>query len=66
MRKRIAIVLLLCVLLAVSVAPVLAGGDKVRGDEGWGCVHQKFDTSNPPFDPGSSGDLRCAAQTPPD
>ena len=40
MRKQVFIVLLLCALIVVSVAPALAGGDKVRGEKGAGCGTQ--------------------------
>ena len=49
MRKRMFIVLLVCILIAVSVAPALAAGDKVRGEKGEGCVAQEQVEDPPPF-----------------
>ena len=50
MRKRIA-VLLACLLLVGSVSPALAGGDKVRGENGQGEVNQVQIQDPPPFQP---------------
>ena len=47
-RKRIA-VLLACLLLVGSVSPALAGGDKVRGENGQGAVNQVQEQDPAPF-----------------
>ena len=50
--KRIALVLLVVVSIAVSLtSSALAGGDKVRGENGQGAVRQVQVQAPPPFQP---------------
>ena len=40
MKRKIIVLLVLIVLALVSVSPVIAGGDQVRGEKGAGLVKQ--------------------------
>lgn len=50
--KRLALSLVIVVAIAVSItSSVLAGGDKVRGENGQGAVNQIQVQDPPPFQP---------------
>jgi len=51
MSKAIVRLLIIGLLLVVTAMPALAGGDKVRGDNGQGDVHQVQVMDPPPFQP---------------
>lgn len=48
MKKRIMAFIFVLVLVIVNIAPVSAGGDKVRGDNGQGSVVQTH-VQDPPL-----------------
>jgi hypothetical protein len=41
MKRKITVILILIVLALISVTPVIAGGDQVRGEKGAGFVKQE-------------------------
>ena len=47
--QRLIFLLSVVVLIVVSSANAFAGGDKVRGDEGAGTVHQHQEEDSPLF-----------------
>ena len=49
MKRVISILLIVAVLSLVIASPALAGGDKVRGEKGQGCVGQVQVQDPPPF-----------------
>ncbi len=51
MRRVLAVSLVLTLVLLVTASPVLAGGDKVRGENGQGDVNQVQVMDPPPFQP---------------
>jgi len=51
MKKNIARVLIVTLLMLVTAMPVFAGGDQVRGDNGQGGVNQVQVQDPPPFQP---------------
>ncbi len=50
-KHLIAVVSILTLLLVLTASPVLAGGDKVRGENGQGSVVQNQVMDPPPFQP---------------
>ena len=51
MRNRLVTLLLVCVIFAVAATVALAGGGKVRGEDGLGSVNQVQVQDPPPFQP---------------
>jgi len=51
MKKAILIALVISILFVFASAPVLAGGGKVRGENGQGTVNQVQVQDPPPFQP---------------
>lgn len=51
MRRVLAVGLVLTLVLLFTASPVLAGGDKVRGENGQGDVNQVQVMDPPPFQP---------------
>lgn len=51
MRKAVYTALIVVVVFAFAVSPALAGGDKVRGENGQGSVNQVQVQDPPPFQP---------------
>ena len=51
MKRMIATLLAIAVLLILTASPILAGGDQVRGDNGQGAVVQVQVQNPPPFQP---------------
>ncbi len=50
MKKKLLSMLLVVVFLIVLASPAYAGGDKNRGEEGQGPVHQVQEQDPPPFE----------------
>ena len=51
MKRLFAVAMVLTLVLIVTASPVLASGDKVRGEEGQGGVNQVQVMDPPPFQP---------------
>lgn len=51
MKRKITVILILIVLALISVTPVIAGGDQVRGEKGTGLVKQVQTMDPAPFLP---------------
>jgi hypothetical protein len=51
MKRSVSTFLFVLILLLVSLSPVYAGGDQVRGDNGQGAVNQVQVQDPPPFQP---------------
>ncbi len=51
MKKTLASLLLVALLVLVTAMPAFAGGDQVRGDNGQGGVNQHQVMDPPPFQP---------------
>ena len=51
MKKTLASLLLIVLLVLVTALPAFAGGDQVRGDNGQGDVTQHQVMDPPPFQP---------------
>jgi hypothetical protein len=51
MKKMILVVLMAIILVLALAIPALAGGDKVRGENGQGDVNQVQVQDPPPFQP---------------
>lgn len=51
MQRLLVMLTLVIALLVATVSPALAGGDKVRGDNGQGSVTQVQVMDPPPFQP---------------
>ena len=51
MKRTIATLLAIGILLIVTASPIFAGGDQVRGDKGQGAVTQVQVQNPPPFQP---------------
>jgi hypothetical protein len=49
--RKLYILIMVVILVIASTSPVLAGGDKVRGDNGQGAVYQVQVMDPPPFQP---------------
>lgn len=51
MRKALYTLLIVVAVFAIAVSSALAGGDKVRGENGQGAVNQVQVQDPPPFQP---------------
>jgi hypothetical protein len=51
MKKTLASVLIVALILLATALPALAGGDQVRGENGQGTVNQHQVQDPPPFQP---------------
>lgn len=51
MKRLFALAMVLTLLVVLTASPVIAGGDKVRGENGQGAVNQVQVMNPPPFQP---------------